>query len=252
MFFILSKILFFLLVPFYWIVILLIWRWICKTPKLKKRLLVLAVLIAVLFTNPYLYRSLMMAWQPAPVTLAPGKKYEAGIVLGGMSGYDKNGRGYFGENADRFIQTANLYHMGFIKKIVISGGSGLLFQDGLAESFFLKAQFLSNGINDSDIIIESNSRNTFENAVYSKEITDSLHLQPPFILITSAMHMKRSENVFKKANLACVSFPCDYKVNAEEFSVEDYIIPNISLLNKWAFLLKEIVGLYVYKLTGKA
>ena len=71
-----------MLVPFFWIVILLICRWIIKNQKLKKRLLVLAVLIAVLFTNPYLYRSLMMAWQPAPVTLSPGKKYEAGIVLG--------------------------------------------------------------------------------------------------------------------------------------------------------------------------
>lgn len=252
MFFILSKILFFLLVPFYWIVLLLIWRWLSKNQKLKKRLLVLAVLIAVLFTNPYLYRSLMMAWQPAPVTLSPGKKYEAGIVLGGMSGYDKNNRGYFGDNADRFIQTANLYHQGIIKKIIVSGGTGSLSQDNLAEAPFLRTQFLANGIHDSDIIIESRSRNTYENAVYSKKITDSLHLQPPFILITSAMHMKRSENVFKKANLDCVSFPCDYKVNAENFSIEDYIIPNISLLNKWAFLLKEIVGLYIYKLTGKA
>ena len=252
MFFILSKILFFLLVPFYWIVILLIWRWLSKNQKLKKRLLILAVLITVLFTNPYLYRSLMMAWQPAPVTLTQGKKYEAGIILGGMAGYDKNGRGYFGDDADRFIQAANLYHQGIIKKIIVSGCSGLLLQEEPAESIFLKTQFIANGIHDSDIIIESQSRNTYENAVYSKQITDSLHLQPPFVLITSAIHMKRSENVFKKANLDCVAFPCDYKVNAQKFSIEDYFIPDISLLKKWAFLLKEIVGLYTYKLTGKA
>ena len=252
MFFILSKILFFLLIPFWWVIILLIWMRLTKKPKLKKRLLVLALIITIVFTNLYLYRILVFSWQVSPVTLSANKTYEAGIVLGGMAGYDKNGRGYFGNNADRFIQVANLYHQGIIKKIIVSGGKGTLSQDEPAESFFLHTQFIANGIKDSDIIIESRSRNTFENAVYSKRITDSLHLQPPFILVTSALHMKRSASVFKKAGFDCISFPCDYKVNPEKFSLEDCIIPNISLLNEWSNFIKEVVGLYVYKLTGKA
>ena len=64
--------------------------------------------------------------------------------------------------------------------------------------------------------------------------------------------MKRSASVFKKAGFDCISFPCDYKVNPEKFSLEDCIIPNISLLNEWSNFIKEVVGLYVYKLTGKA
>ncbi|MEO8172196.1 MAG: YdcF family protein [Sediminibacterium sp.] len=252
MFFILSKILFFLLVPFWWIVILLIWRWRSKNQKVRKRLLTLTVVILIFFTNPFLYRQTVMLWQPAPVTLTAGKIYDAGIVLGGMAGYDKNEVGHFGGGADRFIQIANLYHRGIIKKIIVTGGTGKLNQDDPPESIFLRAELMANGINDSAIIMESRSRNTSENALFTKQITDSLGLKPPFVLVTSAQHMKRSASVFKKVGFDCVQYPCDYNVTPQKFAMEDVIIPNISLLNKWGELLKEMVGLFVYRLTGKA
>jgi uncharacterized SAM-binding protein YcdF (DUF218 family) len=134
----------------------------------------------------------------------------------------------------------------------VSGGTGSLRQDEPPESVFLRTQFLDNGVQDSDIIIESRSRNTYENAVYSKKITDSLHLQPPFVLVTSALHMKRSVNVFQKAGFSCVPFPGDYKVTTQKFSLDDTIIPDPTLLKYWGDFLKEMIGLYVYKLTGKA
>jgi uncharacterized SAM-binding protein YcdF (DUF218 family) len=192
MFFILSKVLFFLLVPFWWIVILLVWMWLTKKPKVKKRLRVMVIVLLIVFTNPWFYKSMVFLWQPSPTHLPADKKYEAGIVLGGMAGYDKYDSGYFGGNADRFIETANLYHQGIIKKIIVSGGTGLLSQDEPPESRFLRKQFIANGVNDSAIILETRSRNTYENAIYSKKIADSLHMQPPFVLITSAFHMKRS------------------------------------------------------------
>ena len=252
MFFILSKILFFLLVPFWWIVILFVWRFFSKSAITKKRLLTAIIIITVVVTNPFLFRTLVLKWQTEPVILHPGKTYEAGILLGGLSGYDKNERGYFGSNADRFIQTTNLYHQGIIKRIIVSGGTGRLSQEDPPESLFLKTQLLANGIPDSAILLESRSKNTYENAVFSKEITDSLHLAPPFVLITSAFHMKRSMSVFKKAGFNCIAYPCDYKVVPTKFSIEDAIIPNVSLLIDWSMLIKEVVGLYVYRLTGKA
>ncbi len=184
--------------------------------------------------------------------LPANKTYEAGILLGGMSGYDKNNRGYFGDNADRFVQAANLYHQGIIKKIIVSGGTGSLSQKEPAESFFLRTQLIANGIPDSAIIIESRSRNTYENAILSKQITDSLHLHAPFILVTSAQHMKRSVSVFKKAKFDCIAFPCDYKATPQKWGFENTVVPDISLLKIWAYLIKEMVGLGVYRLTGKA
>lgn len=252
MFFILSKILFFILIPFWWMVILLLVRAVIRNAKWKKILGVTAILIGILFTNPYLYRVANLAWQPTPLDLPGNKTYEAGILLGGLAGYDKNDRGYFGSSADRFIQSANLYHQGIIKKIIVSGGTGTIRQKEPAEAIYLRAQLIANRVKPEDIIMESRSRNTYENAVYSKLLSDSLHLQPPFVLITSAQHMKRSINVFNKADFKTIPFPCDYKSIPVRETFENTILPEISLLNDWSYLIKEIVGLYVYRLTGKA
>lgn len=252
MFFVLSKVLYFLLIPFWWIVLLLLLRLVIHNAKWKKNLGIMAMLIAVVFTNPYLHRKANLAWQPAPVDLPANKSYEAGILLGGMAGYDKNDRGYFGTSADRFIQTANLYHQGIIKKIIVTGGTGSLLQKEPAESIYLQAQLIANGVKTEDIIMESRSRNTYENAVYTKQLTDSLHLQPPFVLITSAQHMKRSVSVFNNARFQVLPFPCDYREIPLRETVFNTIAPDASLLYDWAFLIKEIVGVCVYKLTGKA
>ncbi|MES2004176.1 MAG: YdcF family protein [Bacteroidota bacterium] len=252
MFFILSKVLLFLIVPFFWIVILLIWLWFSKNQRTRKRLRITVILLAVVFTNPFIYNSFVKAWQPSPTVLPVNTHYSAGIVLGGLAGYDKNKKGYFGDDADRFIATANLYHQGFINKIIVSGGTGKLNQDEPAEAFFLTEQFIANGIKESDIIIESRSRNTHENGVFTKQIIDSLHLQPPFILITSAMHMKRSVSVFTKNGVGCIPFPCAYKVVPQTIDIGNLLVPSTKVLNDWTYFLKEIVGYYVYKLTGKA
>jgi uncharacterized SAM-binding protein YcdF (DUF218 family) len=251
MFFIFSKVLDFLLMPYWWIIFLLIWMSLSRSPRRKRVLLVCIISILILFTNPFIYRAMVAAWQPAPVELPDSARFEAGIVLGGMAGYDKNDRGYFGDNADRFIQTANLYHRGIIRKIIITGGIGTLNQEGKPEALFLRNSFIENGVNDSDIVVENKSRNTYENAVYSKRILDSLKIKPPYVLITSALHMRRSESVFKKAGYSFVAFPCDYKVNPQFFTI-GHLRPRISLLDTWFYFIKEVVGLYVYKLTGKA
>eukprot|EP01136_Pigoraptor_vietnamica_P020440 Opistho-1_new@69345 len=169
-----------------------------------------------------------------------------------MAGYDKYDRGYFGGSADRFIQTANLYHQGIIKKIIVTGGTGTIRQKEPAEAIYLNKQLLANGVKPEDIIMESRSRNTYENAVYSKKLTDSLHLQAPFVLITSAQHMKRSISVFEKADFKTIPFPCDYKTIRTRETFENTVLPEINLLNDWSYLIKEIVGLSVYRLTGKA
>jgi uncharacterized SAM-binding protein YcdF (DUF218 family) len=157
-----------------------------------------------------------------------------------------------GSNVDRFIQTANLYHRGIIKKIIVSGGTGSLIQKEPPEASYLRQQLIDNGVNPAAIYMDNRSRNTYENAVFSKTITDSLHLQPPFVLITSAIHMKRSKSVFTKAGVQFIAYPCDYKVYPLDYTFENTIVPRIELLNDWSYFIKEMVGLAVYKLTGKA
>ncbi len=253
MFFILSKLLYFLLSPESWLVLVLLASFLAKGSQLRKRLRIAALLIGLAFSNPWLYRTANKWWQPDRTILPANAQYSAGILLGGLSMYDKSDTGYFGNNADRFIQTVNLYHSRQIKKIVISGGSGNLLLQEPAETDFLYKELLRNGIPKEDILVESKSRNTYENAVLSKRLLDSLQIPGPYIIVTSAQHMPRAIQVFRKAGYQQpLPYPCDYKVIDTRFNLNDLIIPDITYISDWKYLIKEMVGLVVYRLTGKA
>jgi len=252
MFFILSKVFYFLLIPFNWIIILLISIYCIKSPKLKRRVALITVLLTVLFTNPWLYKTATKCWQSDFKDVSQVQNYEVGILLTGMVQFDTKDRGFFGSAADRFIQTTTLYHSGKIKKILVTGGSGSLLHTSRPEALFLEEMLVKNGIPKQDIITEAASRNTYENAVFSKRILDSLKINAPSLLITSALHMRRSEAVFTKVGIQFDSYPADFKVVDEYFSIDDLLIPDAKLLKDWSHLIKEVVGLWVYQLTGKA
>lgn len=252
MFFILSKLLLFLLIPFTWVMLLLLWIAFAKSAILKRRLTIITIVLVVVFTNPWLYNQANLAWQPAKKSLGSQEQYELGILLTGMVQYDRFNEGYFGSASDRFIQTANLYHTGKIKKILVTGGSGSLLHDYPSEAEFLKKAFLDNAIPEKDIIIEPMARNTYENAIFSKKIIDSLSFKGPFLMITSAQHIRRSAAVFKKAGIPFVAYPGDFREVQNKFSPDDAFMPDAKLLKEWSYLLKEMIGLLAYKLTGKA
>jgi len=115
------------------------------------------------------------------------ESYSTGIVLAGFISFNyKEKQGYYGQASDRFIQALRLYKLGHIKKILITGGSGSLWNQQYKEADFVKEQLLEFGIPPQDIIAENQSKNTFENAVNTKKILDSLQLPQPYLLITSA------------------------------------------------------------------
>lgn len=252
MFFIFSKLLYFLIIPFNWIIILLMIIYFVKSPRLKRRLAIITVIITFLFTNPWLYKTANKYWQADFKELSQVKNYEVGILLTGMVQFDTRDQGFFGSAADRFIQTATLYHTGKIKKILLTGGSGSILHSYKPEAIFLKEMLVHNKIPEKDIIVEPLSRNTYENGIFSKRILDSLKISTPSLLITSALHMRRSEAVFTKAGIQFDSYPADFKVVDEYFSIDDTLMPDAKLLRDWSHLLKEIIGLWVYQLTGKA
>jgi uncharacterized SAM-binding protein YcdF (DUF218 family) len=253
MFFALSKILFFLIDPSTWLLGLVIWGFFSKSVIRKKRIYTSVFILFIILTNPFLFNKVSLWWQPKWNDLKDGKKYSVGILLGGMSYYDKYDRGYFGSPADRFIQTANLYHEGKIEKILITGGSGNFFINEPDESSFLAKEFIRNGIPKEDIITEKKSRNTFENAIFSKHILDSLKLSPPYILITSTQHMPRSTMVFKKAGYTNFeAYPCDFREFTKKLEPRSLFVPELRQISDWKSLIKEWVGVLAYKLTGKA
>ncbi|MBS1935985.1 MAG: YdcF family protein, partial [Bacteroidetes bacterium] len=149
------------------------------------------------------------------------------------------------------IETAKLYHQGTIKKIIVSGGSGSLDQSRPKEASFVRDEFIKQGIPASDVFFENQSRNTFENAQNCKKLLDSLNIQGAVVLVTSAMHVRRASLIFKTTKRDIIPYPGNYEEINMKFSWDEYIIPDIETIIHWQKFLKEIVGLLMYKITGK-
>ena len=235
-----------LLHPILWIFFLLLTAIVIKNEQTKKRLLVLLLFTFLFFTNIWIITNIMAPFHDPPNPMQTNEVYEAGIVLGGITSYDRKSReGYFNISSDRFIQTALLYKKGHIKKIIVSGGqNGMLKEDNFSESAFIKKNLVDLGIPNEDIFIEEASRNTIENAQYCKVILKQLGLEKkPIVLITSAFHMQRANAIFKKQGIATRTYPCALSIlpGSGKFKPH-YLIPSTKAMDWWGTFLKEMVG----------
>lgn len=253
MFFIISKLLYFFISPFNWLLIFALLAFFIKDQKRKKRWIIISTCWFLLFSNPFIIQKLMLNWQAERKTLAAGEQYQTGILLAGFVGFEfKNKQGFYGAASDRFIQAVRLYKLGHIKKILITGGSGSIWRQQYKEADFVKEQLQEMGVAATDVLSENQSRNTYENAVNSKKLLDSLQIKGPYLLITSAVHMKRSQKVFTKAGIETIAYPCNFNTVNNPVSFINAVIPSYKSFENWDIFLKEAVGLLVYKLTGKA
>lgn len=251
--FILLKILLFLFRPLIWIIILLIIALLTKTPGRRKSFFITSFILLLFFTNPFIIRQLIAAYEIKPVQLSTSARYNAGVLLGGMVSYNRyDGQGYFNPAADRFIQTALLYKTGQIRNIIVAGGNGYITKNNFREADFIKQRLMELGIPDENIFTDTSSRNTLENARYSKKIIDSFQIQGPYLLISSAIHLPRAQKVFKKAGINADLYPCDFisKRTSNNF-FEDYVLPSSLALTYWDNFIKEMAGSITYKITGK-
>ena len=94
-------------------------------------------------------------------------------------------------------------------RIVFTGGSGRIVYDGVTEASLAARLFESFGIARERIVLEDKSRDTDENARFTREL-----LQPKpderWLLVTSAHHMPRSIGVFRAVGFAVEAYPVDF------------------------------------------
>ncbi len=244
MYFILSKILLFLILPIYWIIALLVIALVSKNPKRKKRFLLTAVVMLYLFSTPFFLKAFEKAWDIEPYPDSSNKNYSCVIVLGGFSSGGKVAGAYFNSAADRFIQGVKLMETKQASHILISGGNGSLTPGTFREAAWVKTQLTLFNIPDSAILVENNSKNTLENAQFSKTLLEKNHLQPPYLLVTSAYHMRRSLMIFKKGGMDVVPYPCNYLGSEVNFAPGNFL-PEAGTLSNWEYYTKEIVGYVV-------
>ena len=243
MFFILSKVLLFLLKPIFWVFVLLIFAFFSKQAKRKKQYLILSLILFLFFANGFIAGRVMNAYETGYPKL---QKYDVGIVLGGFSGLNKrNNEIAFGWAGDRLFQTIALYKKGQIKQILLSSGSANLVDKQVKEAD-LAVQYLKLiGIPDTAILVENQSRNTVENAKYSLEMIREKNPEAKVLVITSAWHIPRAKLIFDKQTKRKIEYyPTNFLGNTE-FEFGDLIIPNASAFGTWELLFKEWIGLVV-------
>ncbi len=255
MFFILSKLLFFIIQPIVWLVGLLAWAYFTKKSEKKAKILRGVFWMVLLMTNPFLSNRVYYAWEYPEVPISSLKDtFDVGIVLGGYSDfevYPVYDRHNFNRSANRFTDALLLYKKGIVKKILITSGSGRLIGEKLNEADISKTILLELGVPESDILIENQSNNTRENAVLSKTLLEKQGLaQSKILLITSAFHMRRSIGCFKKVGLNFTPFPAHFMATRLQWDTISTIIPDSEALSKWEKFMKEWVGYAVYWLQG--
>ena len=244
MFFFFSKILEFFIYPFSWIVILVVAAAFLKKPGVKKKLFITASVVFFIFSDSVLLNQFAKRWDFKPVSLNGSSTYSCAIVLGGFSSELADGSDHFNGSADRFIQALELFQTGKVTHILVTGGNGSLLPDDFRESDWVKKQLQDFKVPDSCIIIEDKSRNTIENAAFSKPKLDSAHLQGPYVLITSAYHMRRSLQIFRKTKIDVIAFPCNYLMADGYMGIADFI-PDPGVLACWNIYIKEVFGYLV-------
>ena len=173
------------------------------------------------------------------------------IVLGGSfnSGLESKERNEVSLNssAERLTKALEIYKKNPRLIILFSGFSGELKPQGWSESDMAKKFFLDQGVKLDNLIFENQSRNTFENIKYSKDII--ANYKGTWGLITSASHMPRSFFTFKKQSLILEPINVDYKTGTSRMF---WINFNISSgLSNWSIILHELIGITYYKITNK-
>lgn len=252
MFFILSKTLDYLLMPFLWVLLLLLFAVFLKSAIWRRRSLLAAILILFILSNPFLSNEAWRACEVAATPLKQMEKYDAAIILTGVTKYDTSlpDRVHTKKGADRFLHPLQLYRLGKIKKFVISGGNGKIYGVASPESEQIKRILLLAGVPSSDIILETESRNTYENATKTAELLKKHPELKKLLLVTSAFHMRRSEACFQKAGLRPAIFSTDFYAIERSYMPDKLLIPDIYSFSDWHMLLHEIAGYIIYKMLG--
>ena len=254
--FYLSKILSFFISPLYILfLVILIQLFIIFFSESKKLIIFFSKLFLILFLffgysplSNFLLSKIEDYIQPSKY---PVQQLTGVIVLGGSfnSGLESKERNEVSINSsvERLTKVLEIYKKNPRILILFSGFSNEITPKGWNESDMAKKFFLDQGVKIDNLIFEKQSRNTFENIKYSKDIITNY--KGTWGLITSANHMPRSFFVFKKQGLILEPINVDYKTGTSRMFWINFDIS--SGLSNWSVILHELIGITYYKITNK-
>ena len=151
---------------------------------------------------------------------------------------------------ERFLMAQALIRRHPEAKLVFTGGDGSFSGDVGNEADDVMRLARSIGFDDRAVIFERESRNTYENAVFSKDLVKPKP-DERWLMITSAAHMPRAMGCFRVVGFDVVPVPVDFRTRGRG----DLVRPARALadgLSRLDAAVREWVGLLAYWLSGRS
>jgi uncharacterized SAM-binding protein YcdF (DUF218 family) len=253
--FVFSKIVLFVLNPGHWLFALLVGGTVLLWTRWRRAgrwiLTITCLLIALPTVLPIGQLMIATLEDRFPVVRQLDGPVDGIVVLGGtiqqiVTRY--RGQPSLTDGAERLTEFVALAKRYPSARLIFTGGSGLLGRQDIKEADTARLLFAQLGLETARIVFESESRNTYENALYSHRIARPAPGQR-WILVTSAMHMPRSVGVFRKAGWNPVPYPVDFHTWGPAQRGVGFVM--LSGLGSLALGLREWAALVAYRVLGR-
>ncbi len=151
--------------------------------------------------------------------------------------------------ADRFFAPAELARRYPNARIVFTGGTSNLISTDAKEADYSAPILETLGISKERLILERDSRNTWENAIFTKKLVAPKPGER-WLLITSAFHMPRAMGIFRKAGFDVEAYPVDWRTGGPD-DVLSFTNNGADGLDRTNVAVREWIGLLAYRLIGR-
>lgn len=255
MFFVLSKLFWFLIQPVNLAIILLIAGLLLAMLRWRRTACSLfgAAAVGLVLCVWTSFGALLVTPLEDRFPRSPLPEKVAGIVVlgGGFEGGINLVRGGYELNSggDRYVEAVALARRYPQARIVISGGTGALLLEGEDDASTAVRLFEALGIPRERLVLEGKSRNTYENAVFTKQLVTPAPGET-WLLVTSAFHMPRSMALFRQAGFPVTPWPVDYRTTGRE-GIGFFVDNPVDSLQTATLGIREWIGLIAYWLTGR-
>lgn len=153
-----------------------------------------------------------------------------------------------GRTADGIHHAVRLLHADLAPVVIVSGGVlGRGQTRPMAQA--MRDALLALGVPEHAVLVEGRSRTTRENALFTAEIAAERDIET-VLLVAYDLHMRRSMATFRKVGLAPI--PAIYQDSGDRSFRALDPLPSVAQLNRSSFVIREWLGLLVYRLRGWA
>ena len=172
---------------------------------------------------------------------------DAIVILGG--GISRTGMQQdlpnLGLAVNRLFYGMKLYQAHKAPKIILSGGGA----DGdIPEAETMAGLLKDQGLSGADMLQDTRSRNTHENAVNTLALLRQQHMHS-ILLVTSAYHMRRALAAFKASEYRIIPAPVDHIGVIAPGNILNWL-PDAGALFMTSIACKEYIGWFYYRLRG--